>query len=854
MSLRLGAAACALAALFACGVASAESLEAVNWTPQGVAVAVERQASRSTFADLEAFGRQAVASQRPDRLERIEHVAWVMLNQADYTRFKRWNDILRSEAAKAHSSRYVQIADLDAVRARSDQGDMGADQQVQHVIATATDWFVRSHAMVIEATALADSEHSAPALRMLADADALAIAGGDRYARSGVWEIEGSALMKLNDLMGSAAAFGRSQFEFGHPDYPRPDYDPIWNMAGLAAKLGRLDLAQSLYAADHRLSLRSDMASEMTWDDDLCAKVAEARDDPSGVLACVAPLGADLKDAQFVAHQVLPARAIAYARLGKVDLAERDLAKLEQLHLNKDAAEAYFQRIPEVQAAILHAKGRDAEAFETLRRYARAQNTREVSQFSQGVGQLTAEMAKQMNIRQLQLTTAQRNLALVDRMVRDQRILALTGALVVLGVLVLVMWQFKVLRQLRAARAEAEAGSRAKGEFLANMSHEIRTPLNGLLTMAELMDRSPLAEEQKTRLAVVRQSGQDLLRVLNDILDFSKIEAGKLELEDIEFDPRHVLESTLAGFAAAAEQKGLQIWFDIAEDAYGLRRGDPSRLRQIAGNFISNALKFTQIGGVTVAVTGVGENGRDGLQLAVRDTGCGIPADKMALLFQKFSQVDASTTRRFGGTGLGLAICQELAGMMGGTVWAESAEGQGSTFYACLMIPYVGVVPAPANDAPFADMASTNMSPLRVLAAEDNPTNQVVLSTIMQMFGFELTLVGDGARAVEAWSQKTFDVVLMDVQMPVMDGVQATRAIRAAEGQAGRSRTPIIALSANAFKHQIDDYVAAGMDAHIAKPIDLVALQDALEAVLAQAEGAAYADEAHPDEPLAANA
>ena len=765
----------------------------------------------------------------------------MVLNQADFTRFTYWNDILRREARKAHDNRYVQVADLDVLRARFDQGDLRVDPLVQHAISDGGDWFVRVHAMVIEAAALADGEHSAAALRLLADADAMAIAANDAYARSGIWEIEGSALMKLDDLKGSAVAFGRAQFEFGRPQYPRPDYDPIWNMGGLAAKIGRLDLAQSLYAADHRLSLRSDMANEMAWDQDLCAMVAEARDDPKAVLDCVAPLGADLTGAQFVAHQVLPARAIAYARTGQLALAERDLATLRASRLRKDAAEAYFERIPEVEAAILHAQGKDAEAFETLRRYGRAHNTASVDEFSQGVGQLTAEMAKQMNIRQLQLATAQKNLALVDRVVRDQRILTITGGLIVFGVLALFLWQFKVLRQLRAARAEAEAGSQAKGEFLANMSHEIRTPLNGLLTMAELMDRSPLPEEQKSRLAIVRQSGQDLLRLLNDILDFSKIEAGKLELEDIEFDPKHVLESTLAGFAAAAEQKGLQIWFDLAEDAYGVRRGDPSRVRQIASNFISNALKFTHAGGVTVAVTGVGEGGRDGLQLAVRDTGCGIPADKMRLLFQKFSQVDASTTRKFGGTGLGLAICQELAAMMAGSVWAESVEGEGSTFYASMMIPFVCEVPSPANDAPAAPAADAAMAPLRILAAEDNPTNQVVLSTIMQMFGFELTLVGDGARAMEAWRRSAFDVILMDVQMPVMDGVQATRAIRAAERQSGRPRTPIIALSANAFKHQVDEYIAAGMDTHVAKPIDLNALQDALEAVLASSEEAPLA-------------
>ena len=385
---------------------------------------------------------------------------------------------------------------------------------------------------------------------------------------------------------------------------------------------------------------------------------------------------------------------------------------------------------------------------------------------------------------------------------------------------------------LRAARTEAEAAAQAKAQFLANMSHEIRTPLNGLLTMAEVMDRGPLSHDQKGRLGVVRQSGRDLLHLLNDILDFSKIEAGKLDLEDIAFDTEHVLEATLAGFAAAAEAKGLQLWLDVAPNARGLRHGDPGRLRQIVSNFVSNALKFTERGGVRIELIGLGEEGQDGVQLAVRDSGLGIAKDKLPFLFQVFSQLDASTTRRFGGTGLGLSICQELASLMGGRVWADSVEGVGSSFYVTLVLPRLMEADIQARPIEAEHLGEAPAQGLRVLAAEDNPTNQIVLSTIMQMFGFELTLVGDGAQVLQAWRERDFDVILMDVQMPVMDGVQATRAIRSAEAQDGRPRTPIIALSANAYPDQVAGYLAAGMDSHVAKPIELSVLQAALEAVL----------------------
>ncbi|WP_174299513.1 ATP-binding protein [Caulobacter sp. S45] len=832
MLLQRVAVVCVGAALLLARPGYAQPVPVARWTPEAVAAAVERQALRTSFTGLQQFGREAVASHRADRLQRLEHVEWLLLNQSDFQRFAYWNGVLRAEARKAGDRRYVGMADLDALRSRYDQGDLSAEAEVTAIAAKSPDWFVRCHAMVLDAYFLVNRDQAASALHELADADGLAMAAGSAAARAGVWEIEGLALVRLQDLDGSAIAFGRSQFEFGQ-GYPRPDYDGIWNMAKLAVTVGRQDLAQTLYEAHHRLSLRSDLTSERPWDDQLCATVAEGRDAPADVLGCLAPLGPDFRDAQFIAPLVLPGRAIAYARLGDLVQAQRDLATLMRLRDSKAAATARFERLPEVQAEIEHAAGQDRQAFDTLRTYTRTHDVTEARAFSLGVGQLTGLMARQMTLRQLQLSTAQKNLALADRVVRDQRLITLGGGLIGVAVLALLAWQVRVSRQLRSARAEAEAGSRAKGEFLANMSHEIRTPLNGLLTMAEVMERGALADEQRRRLAVVRQSGRDLLRLLNDILDFSKIEAGKLELEEILFDPAQVLESTLAGCTASAEAKDLQLRLEVAPDACGLRRGDPSRLRQIVANFLGNALKFTVSGGVHVRLTGYGEGGREGLQLAVQDTGVGIAPDKMRLLFQKFSQVDASTTRRFGGTGLGLAICQELATMMGGAVWAESVEGQGSTFYATLALPYAGEVEDQTEIFQPADAAGPSAAPLRLLAAEDNPTNQLVLSTIMQMFGFELTLVGDGERAVEAWRAHDFDAILMDVQMPVMDGVQATRAIRAAEAATGRPRTPIIALSANAFSHQVSEYLGAGMDAHVAKPIELAALQSSLEAVLA---------------------
>jgi signal transduction histidine kinase len=388
------------------------------------------------------------------------------------------------------------------------------------------------------------------------------------------------------------------------------------------------------------------------------------------------------------------------------------------------------------------------------------------------------------------------------------------------------------LVELTEARDAAQAANVLKSQFLANMSHEIRTPLNGVLAMAQIMAMGELNDTQRERLNVVRQSGEALLAILNDVLDLSKIEAGKMELEPIEFELADIARHAEAAYGEMAKRKGLDLVIDLDGSAAGRRYGDVGRLRQIASNLVSNALKFTEKGEVRLSLSEQVEDGREMLRLTVSDTGIGIPAEKLPLLFQKFTQVDSSTTRRFGGTGLGLAICRELAGLMEGRIWVESREGEGSAFHLIAPLPRVRAI-APAEPVAHSDDSSPSLGAggpraVRVLAAEDNPTNQLVLRTIMQTFGVDLTLVGDGLQAVDAWRGGDFDMILMDIQMPVMDGVAATRLIRETEAFGARRRIPIVALSANAMTHQVAEYLAAGMDLHVAKPIELSKLHAAL--------------------------
>jgi signal transduction histidine kinase/FixJ family two-component response regulator len=382
--------------------------------------------------------------------------------------------------------------------------------------------------------------------------------------------------------------------------------------------------------------------------------------------------------------------------------------------------------------------------------------------------------------------------------------------------------------ELIQARNAADAANQAKSNFLATMSHEIRTPLNGVLGMTQAMAVDRLSKTQRERLTVVQQSGQTLLAILNDVLDVSKIEAGRMELEEVEFDLAEVVGAAYAPFASLAAQKNVALLLHIDEGAHGVYLGDATRLRQVLYNLVSNALKFTEAGEVHINLTQV-----DGeLVFSVMDTGIGIAPDRLAALFKSFTQAEASTTRRFGGTGLGLSICKSLIELTGGTIVATSRLGEGSTFTVRARLPRLRDRQAATLETVVADK-DTAQTPLRILAAEDNQVNQLVLSTLLNQFGLTLTLVGNGLEAVEAWAREPWDVILMDMQMPVMGGIDATRLIREREVAEGLARTPIIALTADALSHQVEQYRVMGMDGMVPKPIQverlIIAIRDAVE-------------------------
>lgn len=382
----------------------------------------------------------------------------------------------------------------------------------------------------------------------------------------------------------------------------------------------------------------------------------------------------------------------------------------------------------------------------------------------------------------------------------------------------------KALQQANATATEernrAEVASAAKSDFLAVVSHEIRTPMNAVMAAATLLDRSRLRPEQREQVGMLKDAGEVLVGLLNDVLDFSKIEAGKMQIEPTTTDVRDKLKGLKSLWEPRADANGVAIRLILSPDFPSGLCIDALRLQQILFNLLSNAVKFTQQGEVTVQAEWMAEGST--LRIRVSDTGCGIPADRLPLIFNSFEQVDAGVTRRYGGTGLGLAISKRLAELMGGALAVDSHVGVGTTFELTLPSEAVAAVDEMEEQAE----AEADLSNLSILAVDDHPVNRKIVAMLLEPFGCRLSFAEDGAEAVALARDVPFDIILMDMQMPVMDGISATRAIRV---EGANRQTPVIALTANALDVHRQAWLAVDVDNFLTKPIDPAALVSTLE-------------------------
>ena len=382
-------------------------------------------------------------------------------------------------------------------------------------------------------------------------------------------------------------------------------------------------------------------------------------------------------------------------------------------------------------------------------------------------------------------------------------------------------------KKIMAAEQEtqaASAASEAKSQFLAHMSHEIRTPLNGIIGLSDILSRTKLNESQSQYIKTIRTSGEALLSIINDVLDFSKIEAGKLELESIDFSLPEVCQSLEDLFISQLKEKQLNFSYQIAEGIPEFIKGDPLRIKQILLNLMSNSLKFTKQGGISLNINLINDTDGLTLEFKFKDTGIGIPKDKQEALFEAFTQVDATTTRKYGGTGLGLQISKRLVEIMGGNIKVNSVEGEGSEFLFSLNLNKGKAVTS--EEVQVEQGATSTPHSVRILVAEDNRTNQMVISAMLKKLGYQFTICNNGKEALDTLKTETFNLVLMDCQMPVMDGFATTEAIRL---QAQWKKLPIIALTAGVTVKEQKQCFDAGMSDFLSKPVVIDTLKVMLD-------------------------
>jgi signal transduction histidine kinase/ActR/RegA family two-component response regulator len=789
--------------------------------------------------DIERIGRWAMKQDGDKRLYGLWSVLYAYKSNQVQPQFDDWTRRVRRLAVAEGDAELLSLVDLLTTAYRHESGGFRTFNEA--------DWVrylersgpnIRMMAALERIRTLGRSGQWADASRLAADVMGQMERKGP-IARSMLAEahqVHSYTLSYIGDKEGALDHMSQAaRLDEGNAFYMRK-VERIYDIAYTASEVGELDAAEHFASVHHHMTQAAGDPDLKTWDRYLCARIANARHAPRRVLQCLADGAFEIaRPTNRLTGLSLRLRAQARAELGEAAAAKADLDVIRAIPIET------LERDPQAElllsAYIALAEHRGEDAFRQLDQWRRQDHEKTQAALSRNGAQMASALETELKSKRDESRRLTAEVELNRRLAHASIVIAM-----LLGVLVLggVGWGFYLRRasqRLKEARGRAESANEAKSAFLAVMSHELRTPLNGMLGMAQALRGEALNARQREQVELMIDSGDTLLVLLNDILDLSKIEAGKLEIAPTAGDLVGICARLIGGYQPTAREKGVELTFTVVGEPPPMLLFDAVRVRQCLANLLSNALKFTVVGQVDVTLAWAPDprTGRTDVRLTVTDTGIGMSPATLSKLFGAFTQADASTTRTFGGTGLGLNITRRLAELMDGEILVDSREGRGSTFTLGFQVDVSSAGATETNVAAFgAPGEDETLSPLhgrRVLVVDDHPVNRRVIKLFLAPFDCDLVEVENGREALDALEAEAFDIVLMDVNMPVMDGLEATRILRRDPRWAA---LPVIALTADVMRTQIDTCLEAGMDAHIAKPIDLRDMLSVLVQVLAR--------------------
>ena len=802
-----------------------------------LALDIQAHHGRLKAADIDRLGRTARTQDTRPRFYGLWRVLNYYYSNADRPDFERWIAITRATAHARSDPQLAALPDLMERGFSNQQKTLSDDEQGF--------WKTYESGATPDLRRVAQIEQLRSAAYQAHWAEASAIGGAliEDLQKQGplalpmlaeVHTVLSDSLVDLGDPAGAldhlieAATINR---QIGSMTQ---DSELVYNLSYNAMLANRLDAAEQLAQLHTRLIRDSGGPNALFFNRFLCASIARARLHYAAALQCLQDIDAKVDSPRSGwAASALALRQWARAKLGDIKGAQADLGRLRRLPGDLEPvnpAEMLY-----AQALLQHIQGRDSAAFENLDRARVLWINGLDADHQRRVSDISAALRAELQVKRDESARLAKDLELGRRLTFAWTAVALLLALLAIGGGVICVHLKRMSVRLRQARNQADAANAAKSTFLAMISHELRTPLNGMIGITQTLAKEPLTVGQAEQVATLKDSGGVLLALLNDILDLSKVEAGKLEVAPTPGDLVETCAKTLSLYQPMAEQKGLELRLETAGAPARPLNFDPVRVRQCVANLVSNALKFTTAGGVTVSVTSepFGEHGQARVTLRVSDTGMGMSPETLSRLFGAYAQADATTSHNFGGTGLGLNITRRLAELMGGDVTVTSQEGLGSTFtltFVSAPLPAVAGAVGEAAAEPPQDKGEgggghenededllARLHGLKVLVVDDHPVNRMVVRLLIEPLGCEVTELGDGASALEHLAKLPFDMVLMDVNMPGMGGLEATRRIR---GELGLAGLPIIAFTGETLESQVAECRAAGMNAQVAKPID----------------------------------